>query len=124
LRLLLDTSVVVRILQGLESSMIALAEIARAETVHVSAVSIWEIAIKTSIGKLKVDVDALLAQLPRDGFEELPVTWRHGRAVRNLPLHHSDPFDRLLVAQAIDESMRLLTHDAGLMRYSDLVTVA
>jgi PIN domain nuclease of toxin-antitoxin system len=65
----------------------------------------------------------LTRQLGEAGFEELAVRWGHGRAVRDLPPHHRDPFDRLLIAQAISEPLRLLTHDKLLERYTDLVIV-
>ena len=89
----------------------------------VSAASLWEIAIKASLGKLTVDSEALEDQLGIAGFEPLPITWQHTVQVRKLPMHHRDPFDRMLIAQAVSEPLRLLTHDAALRAYSDLVTV-
>ena len=91
-----------------------------------SAVSIWEIAIKQQIGRLSPDVtpEELAEAAVEMGFEELPVTAAHAAGVRRLPLHHRDPFDRLLVAQAIHEPARLLTADETLVRYSDLVEFA
>jgi PIN domain nuclease of toxin-antitoxin system len=120
--LLLDTSIVIHVLRGIEARAVR-ERIALAGTIFVSAVSILEIAIKVSIGKLRVDMNDLLRQLPQDGFAELAVSWRHSRAVHDLPLHHRDPFDRLLVAQAIEEPMQLLTHDALLGQYSSLVII-
>jgi PIN domain nuclease of toxin-antitoxin system len=98
--------------------------IKRAETVHVSAVSIWEIGIKVAIGKLEIDVDKFLRALSERSFEPLPVTWQHGRVFSGLPLHHRDPFDRMLVAQATSEPLILLTHDETLSAYGSLVKVA
>lgn len=90
-----------------------------------SAASIWEIAIKLQIGRLPLAVppEEIAAAAVRMGFVELPVTAAHAASVRHLPLHHRDPFDRLLVAQAIHEPARFLTVDAILRRYSDLVDV-
>lgn len=90
-----------------------------------SAASIWETAIKEQIGRVRFGVtpaelaDAAVAM----GFTELPVTARHAAAVSGLPMHHKDPFDRLLVAQAVSEPARLLTADRVLAEYSDLVQV-
>ena len=95
--------------------------IEQADEVFVSAVSIWEIAIKVRLGKLNADPARLVDAIADSGFMELPVTARHGAVVAGLPLHHNDPFDRLLVAQAISEPMYLLTADALLPPYSDLV---
>ena len=92
-----------------------------AEAVFVSAASVWESAIKASLGKLTVDVNALVAGIDASGFQTLPVTAEHAARVAGLPSHHRDPFDRLLVAQAMHETMRLLTSDATLARYSELV---
>lgn len=90
-----------------------------------SAASIWELAIKMQIGRidLGVDPEQLAEAALLRGFEELPVTAAHAAGVRRLPLHHRDPFDRLLVAQALHEPARLLTADRALGPYSDLVEV-
>ena len=87
-----------------------------ADEVFVSAVSIWEIAIKTALGKLAVAGD-IESRALEAGCQPLPVTWAHGRDVGRLPLHHHDPFDRLLVAQAQVENIPLITHDRQLERY-------
>lgn len=84
----------------------------------VSAASIWEIAIKCSIGRLVLDEDVELASLATsNGFSNLPVSPHHAAAVRALPLHHSDPFDRLLVVQARLERLTLATADPALSAY-------
>jgi PIN domain nuclease of toxin-antitoxin system len=90
-----------------------------------SAASIWEIAIKAQIGRLKLalPVEEITAAAVRTGFEELPVRANHAAATARLPMHHRDPFDRLLVAQAAQEPARLLTVDRRLRRYSDLVEI-
>jgi len=92
-----------------------------ADEVYVSAASIWEIAIKARLGRIAADPDALLAAIEASGFLELPVRAGHAAGVAKLPPHHNDPFDRLLVAQAIAEPLKLLTADAALRQYSDVV---
>ena len=82
--------------------------------VYVSSASIWEIAIKWRLGKIEEDPQTVLDQLDAAGLRELQVTNRHAVATGRLPLLHNDPFDRLLVAQAIAEPMRLLTADASI----------
>jgi PIN domain nuclease of toxin-antitoxin system len=98
--------------------------IERAESIHVSSITIWEIGIKVAIGKLEIDVDNFMRSLNDRGFAQLPVTWEHARIFSGLPLHHRDPFDRMLVAQAMSEPLILLTHDETLSAYGDLVRVA
>jgi PIN domain nuclease of toxin-antitoxin system len=92
--------------------------------VYVSAASIWEISIKASIGKLAADPREVLAALTPAGFLVLPIAGAHAARVVDLPPIHRDPFDRLLIAQALVEPMRLLTDDAILGRYGEIVTVA
>ena len=83
--------------------------------------SLWEMVIKARLGKLEVDFDRLFSQMVTAGIRELVVTWRHAMAVRTLATHHRDPFDRMLIAQAISEPLRLITSDAQLRPYSDLI---
>lgn len=85
--------------------------------VHVSAVSLWEIAIKQALGKLHVDSPDLAAEIPNNGFVELPVSGRHALAAGALPRHHDDPFDRMLVAQARLAGLVLVTRDGALDAY-------
>jgi PIN domain nuclease of toxin-antitoxin system len=82
----------------------------------VSAVTVWEVAIKRSLGKLDAP-DDLLAQLERARVELLPITARHADRAAKLPDHHRDPFDRLLVAQATNEQLALVSADQSLRRY-------
>jgi PIN domain nuclease of toxin-antitoxin system len=82
----------------------------------VSAVTVWEAAIKRGLGKLEAPGD-LLFQLERAGVELLPVSPRHADRVASLPLHHRDPFDRLLVAQATLEGLPLVSDDEQIRRY-------
>ena len=92
-----------------------------AEEVFVSSASIWEVAIKARLGKIQADPRELFEQIEANGFRELPILSRHTLLVADLPMHHSDPFDRLLIAQAISEPLHLLTADAQLKQYSELV---
>lgn len=91
--------------------------------VDYSLVSLWEMAIKASLGRedFQVDPSALRRGLLREGFQELPIEVEHVLAVRHLPLIHRDPFDRLLVAQALQEHLRLLTTNKTLMGYGEAV---
>lgn len=84
--------------------------------VVISAVVIWEVAIKRQLGKLAAPAD-LLAQLEGVGVDLLPITARHADRIGSLPLHHRDPFDRLLVAQADVDGLSLVTADGHLDRY-------
>ena len=90
--------------------------IADADVVVVSAVSAWEIAIKQAVGKLTGPRD-LAGEIRANGFTELPVTSAHALAAGELPPHHSDPFDRMLVAQARLEDLTLVTRDPRLAEY-------
>jgi PIN domain nuclease of toxin-antitoxin system len=92
-----------------------------ATKVFVSSASIWEIAIKARLGKLEGDPNEFAEAIGQSGFQEIAITARHAAKVYNLPLYHRDPFDRLLIAQAISEPLKLLTADKVLARYSELV---
>jgi PIN domain nuclease of toxin-antitoxin system len=118
-RLLLDTNVVVWLLLGDRKAVSKRAAHALADernSVSLSAVSVWEIAIKRSLGKLAIEPDWARA-LTRLDFEPLPVTSLHAQHVEQLPWHHRDPFDRLLVAQASLEDHALVSADARLGDY-------
>ncbi len=84
--------------------------------VLLSAAVVWEVSIKRAIRKLEVP-DEYLALLLDAGVEELPVRIEHALAVERLPPHHGDPFDRLLVAQALTEGATLVTGDPALRAY-------
>lgn len=91
--------------------------------VAVSAVSVWEMTIKSSIGKLSAPNE--IGQAIVDcGFVPLAITTEHAAQVGKLPLHHRDPFDRMLVAQAQFEGLDLVTADVGLGEYEVNVVVA
>ena len=83
----------------------------------VSAASIWEAAIKRAVGKLRFETPLLLETLRRGGLRVLPMTAEHALAAGDLPRHHDDPFDRMLVAQAMAEGLTLVTRDARLRAY-------
>lgn len=122
MRLLLDTHVYLwSVLDDRKLSKRARQLILDADEVFVSAATIWEASIKAGLGKLDVDVDELVAEISAAGFAELPVRVAHAALVRDLPDIHRDPFDRLLVAQAMTEPLRLVTADAHLAKYTDLV---
>ena len=89
---------------------------------YVSAATAWEIAIKVALGKLEFRGD-LEEQLTVNSLLPLAITVPHAVAAASLPQHHSDPFDRMLVAQAKIESLTLMTHDAGLRDYGASVLV-
>ncbi len=97
-----------------------------AQEVLFSAASIWEMAIKAALGKadFNVSVERIVVAARTMSFTELPVRTPEALAVADLPLHHRDPFDRMLVAQAMSLPARLLTADAQLQRYSELVMLA
>lgn len=97
--------------------------IRKAEKVFVSSVSVWEIAIKVRLGKMDARPSDILHWIDENDFLELPISFRHAVVVADLPLHHSDPFDRLLIAQSMTEPLHLLTVDEQLKRYSELVIV-
>jgi PIN domain nuclease of toxin-antitoxin system len=90
--------------------------IGSANTVFVSAVSAWEMTIKMSLGKLRFD-GGIADAVEACGFERLDMRFEHADAVRSLPSHHSDPFDRLLIAQVIVEGATFVTHDRALASY-------
>ena len=122
MRLLLDTHVYLWAVAGSPRLKPAARRLIEdADEVYVSAASLWEIAIKARLGKLRADPRALAEAIEPSGFIELPVRAAHAAGTGDLALHHSDPFDRLLLAQALTEPLRLVTADAMLVRYSDLV---
>ena len=127
MRLLLDTHILLWCLAGdrrLDGRTRRMIENS-ANTVLFSAASIWEIAIKAALGRMDFGVrPAEIAVAARTtGFGELPVGADAAALVADLPHHHRDPFDRLLVAQAMSETIRLITADPALLAYSELVTL-
>ncbi len=124
--LLLDTNVLLGALIAPERLPAAVcAELESADnTILFSAASIWEIAIKRSMGRVDFDFEPedIEALALKTGFAELPVRAVHCQRVRHLPWHHRDPFDRLLVAQAETLPAHLLSTDELLEQYSPLVS--
>ena len=116
MRLLLDTHVLIWWDEGARLSKRAAEAIRAADQVYVSAVTGWEIAIKTALGRIETtrEVGEAAAE---SGFEELPLRLSHTEALRTLPPHHRDPFDRMLIAQAISEGLTLVTRDRALGDY-------
>lgn len=130
MRLLIDTDIALwATLSTKHLPMKAKAMIGSATNeIFVSAVSVWEIAIKHALKRGRPDdmplsgTDAC-ALFEQAGYTILPMNARHAAAVNDLPLHHTDPFDRMLVAQAIVEPLRLVTRDARLAAYDGVVMV-
>jgi PIN domain nuclease of toxin-antitoxin system len=92
------------------------ADLESADEVYISAVTPWELGIKRALGKLAYP-DGLIGQLLAAGFAELAISVAHAGRAPGLPLHHRDPFDRMLVAQAQLESLVLVTADQSLNAY-------
>lgn len=121
MRLLLDTHVLLWAvlndprLTGAQAQAISDGEL------YLSAASVWEIGIKRAIGKLDVP-DVLLDIAVDAGCRPLPISWTHAEEAAGLPLHHTDPFDRMLIAQARCEGLHLASSDSKLSAYDvDLV---
>jgi PIN domain nuclease of toxin-antitoxin system len=115
---LLDTHVFLWALGDFEKLKPKVAKIIR-DTRHgvfVSAVTSMEIAIKSALGKLEAP-DDLEDEIGLRGFSHLPLQFRHGTVLRSLPMHHQDPFDRMLISQALQEGLTIITHDQKFGRY-------
>ncbi|MCY1307333.1 Ribonuclease VapC22 [compost metagenome] len=124
MRVLLDTHILLWALaDSSRLSTRARRLIEDASEVYVSAASFWEMAIKISLGKLDVDLDAVRDGCRESGFTELPIGIEHTLAIRDLANHHRDPFDRILVATALTEPMRLITADPQVASYTDLAVL-
>ncbi len=128
MRVLLDTHVLIwAVIDPDRLSVASRKEIAHSDNeVLFSASSIWEIGIKHALGRadFRLPPEAVLAAAVETGFRELPITADVALTVKSLPHHHRDPFDRLLVAQALAEPAILLTADRQLLAYSELVRLA
>ena len=121
--MLLDTHVLIWWDAGQKLSRAAREAIQQADDVYVSVASAWEIAIKASLGKIssKRSVSQATAEC---GFLELPITFAHAQGVATLPGIHRDPFDRMLVAQAIVEGLTVVTRDPVITHYRVSVIAA
>jgi PIN domain nuclease of toxin-antitoxin system len=121
MRVLLDTHILLWALADdprLSSKAQKLIE--NAAEIYVSAATFWEMAIKIGVGKLDMDLDEIREYCLESGFIELPITSEHAIGVKDLEPHHKDPFDRLLVAAAMSEPMKLLTADPLVAQYTHL----
>ena len=123
MRLLLDTHLLLWALSSPEKLSKRTRQRIDAGEVFASAASIWEISIKSALGKLEADPDEILAGVEPAGFNHLPIVGDHAAKVKELPPIHKDPFDLLLVAQARFEPMILLTDDDALGGYGEFVEV-
>ncbi len=122
MRLLLDTHVVIWFLASSAriNADVRTILVDRRNAVFVSVVTGWEMAIKSALGQLQTPPDVRLwlpGELEASGFVVLPISLQHALAVETLPLHHRDPFDRLLIAQARVEDMMLVTADQWFSQY-------
>ena len=89
--------------------------------VYVSHASLWEIQIKNLAGKLNANVETIIQQLPVNNFQQFPIHTNHILFLAKLPPHHQDPFDRMLVSQALSEPLHLITHDKNVSLYSESI---
>jgi len=117
MNILLDTHVALWWFDGGDQlSAAAIDTIGRANTVYVSAASAWEVAIKSALGKLSLPAP-FEEGVERSKFTRLPITFAHATAISSLPGHHADPFDRMLIAQAVVENLSVVTRDKQLLAY-------
>jgi PIN domain nuclease of toxin-antitoxin system len=118
---LLDTHTLIWFIEGdkLLTDKAISAIYGAADSNFVSIASIWEIAIKLNIEKLKLQTSFLGIQKKMDenGFKLLPVNFEHTLILRDLPLHHRDPFDRMIIAQSITESLTIISKDKNFSLY-------
>ena len=126
-RLLLDTRLLIWALDEQDRLPVAIRDLIENSSNEIvfSPVSIWEIAIKARLGRTDFGArpDEIPAAAVAAGFVELPLHWQAAAAVADLPMHHRDPFDRVIVAQAMTEPIHLYTVDTKLASYSPLVRV-
>ena len=126
MRLLLDTHVLLWSLhrpEALGRQALELLSDAGNEVIA-SAVSLWEMAVKKRTGKMEVDLGLVMAGIAEQGFVRLGIEDRHLQTLIGLPFHHRDPFDHLLIAQAIAEDALFVTRDRAATRYPITVVAA
>jgi PIN domain nuclease of toxin-antitoxin system len=118
-KLLLDTHILIWAVSAPDRLLVPAREAIQApgNDVYVSAISLWEIAIKSALGRLQFPLDRIDPLLHEMGLEPLPLTVAHAVVAGGLPRHHDDPFDRALVAQARLEGMTLVTADSWIEKY-------
>jgi PIN domain nuclease of toxin-antitoxin system len=121
MKILLDTHILIWWLaQDPKLAPLELETIANPDNlIFVSAASAWEISVKKMIGKLDAPND-LAAALSVNNFLDLPITIEHTQYLYQLPAHHNDPFDRIMIAQALAEELRFMTRDKQIRRYAGL----
>jgi PIN domain nuclease of toxin-antitoxin system len=124
MRILLDTHLLLWSLSQPSKLSTTVRRKIDAAEVYASAASIWEISIKSTLGKLDANPREVLDGIEPAGFNLLAVSGEHAARVAELPLLHKDPFDRILVAQALVEPMILLTNDGALQEYGSFVSLS
>ena len=126
MKYLLDTNALIGLLfrPGFLSQT-ARSVIEECDELYVSIISLWEIGIKQSIGKLEIDSDANEIEKSCTGLNisQLPLTASHIDRMKSLQLHHRDPFDRILIAQAYAEGMTMITSDSNISKYEEIKTL-
>ncbi|NWD26385.1 type II toxin-antitoxin system VapC family toxin [Pseudomonas yamanorum] len=124
MRVLLDTHILLWALSDdPKLSTKARKLIENAAEIYVSAATFWELAIKVGLGKLNVNLEEIREYCLESGYVELPITSEHAIAVKDLEHHHRDPFDRLIIATAIIEPMKLVTTDPMVAKYTSLAVL-
>ncbi|WP_397601267.1 type II toxin-antitoxin system VapC family toxin [Silvanigrella sp.] len=122
MKILLDTHILLWVLEDSKKlSKKAREIIDNASEVYISSVSAWEIMIKVQIGKLDIDLNNIQKIFRESNFIELSLKLEHILELKNLPDYHKDPFDRMLIAQALNEPLKLITADATVKKYSDII---
>ena len=125
MRYLIDTHLLIWAARGTESLPVKIDDIINdlSHDIYVSIASLWEMAIKKSLRKLNID-DEIFENLESHGYKMLPVEPRHLKILMELPHHHRDPFDRMLIAQSMVEKLTLITSDKTLERYGAKIILA
>ena len=125
MRYLLDTHIVIWAMVGSKmlSDKARSILLASGNAFYVSSASVWEVSVKHSAkpDEIPVTAEQVTRFCRESGIVELPISFAHAQAVSRLPMHHNDPFDRMLVAQAMEEGLSILSHDGKLPPYGDFV---
>lgn len=124
MKLLLDTHTLLWILSSPKvlSNKAEKAITTASNIIYVSAASLWEIMIKNSNGKLAIPGD-IEEQIKLHNFLQLPISFRHTIGIKDLPKIHGDPFDRLLISQALEEDLTIITRDEIIAKYPGIKTI-
>jgi PIN domain nuclease of toxin-antitoxin system len=120
MKFLLDTHILIWSLQNNNNLSQQIRDIVNNidNEIYVSAASIWEIAIKSSINKLNLSVEKVVETLHDSDYFSLPITFSHAAKITQLPYYHNDPFDRILIAQTLVEKLTFITHDHKIKQYN------